>query len=146
LRGRGSATLPGHAWFGRALTELAIPEPRIGAYDIDFDFRHAAFFPKETSGGANSPGARINLNSGILNPQLLAPKLGPGVATLRAKGRLRDRKDGVIAHEVAEEFALQLQKETGCVLADREHSQVIEPDQLQGLNRQATAAGEARGR
>jgi hypothetical protein len=60
-------------------------------------------------------------------------------------------KDGTVAcrwligsycNRVAEEFALRLQKETGCVLADREHSRVIEPDQLQGLNRQATAAGE----
>ena len=43
-------------------------------------------------------------------------------------------------------YALQLQEETGCVLADREHSRVIEPDQLQGLNRPATASRESRGR
>jgi hypothetical protein len=64
-------------------------------------------------------------------------------------------KDGTVAcrwliggycNQVAEEFALRLQQETGCVLADREHSRVIEPDQLQGLNRQAGAVGEARGR
>jgi hypothetical protein len=51
-------------------------------------------------------------------------------------------KDGMVScrwliggycNGVAEEFALRLQKETGCVLADREHSRVIEPDQLQGL-------------
>jgi hypothetical protein len=83
----------------RRMRELGIPEPRIGAYDIDFDLRHAAFFTTERSGGANSPGARINLNSGILNPGLLARKLGPEVATLWAKGRLRDRMDAVIAHE-----------------------------------------------
>ena len=95
-----------HDWYDRLefharrrMRELEIPEPRIGAYDIDFDFRHAAFFPKERSGGANSPGARINLNSGILNPELLAPKLGVEVATLWAKGRLRDRMDAIIAHE-----------------------------------------------
>jgi hypothetical protein len=64
-------------------------------------------------------------------------------------------KDGTVAcrwliggycNRVVEEFALRLQKQTGCVLADREHSQVIEPDQLQGLNRQVAAAGEASGR
>jgi hypothetical protein len=64
-------------------------------------------------------------------------------------------KDGTVAcrwwvggycNRVAEEFALRLQKETGCLLADREHCRVIEPDQLQGLNRQATAASAARGR
>jgi len=53
---------------------------------------------------------------------------------------------GSYCNRVAEEFALQLQKQTGCVLADREHSQVIEPDQLHGMNRQAAAAGEVRGR
>jgi hypothetical protein len=83
----------------RRMRELEIPDHRIGAYDIDFDFRHAAFFPKERPGGAHSPGARINLNSGILNPALLAPKAGPEVATLWAKGRLRDRMDAIIAHE-----------------------------------------------
>jgi len=83
----------------RRMRELEIPAHRIGAYDIDFDFRHAAFFPKEMSGGAHSPGARINLNSGILNPELFAPKSGPEVATSWAKGRLRDRMDAIIAHE-----------------------------------------------
>ncbi len=54
-------------------------------------------------------------------------------------------KDGTVAcrsliggycNLVAEEFALRLREETGCVLADREHSCVIEREQLQGLNRQ----------
>jgi len=53
---------------------------------------------------------------------------------------------GGYCNRVAEEFALRLRQETGCVLADREHSCVIEPEQLQGLNRQATATREPRGR
>src|SRR5262245_44143015 len=66
-----------------------------------------------------------------------------------------ETKDGTVAcrwwvgghcNRVAEEFALRHQEETGCVLADREHSRVIEPEQLQGLNRQATAIPEAGGR
>jgi hypothetical protein len=83
----------------RRLRELGISESRIGAYDIDYDFRHAAFHPKERTGGSNSPGARINLDSGVLNPELLAAKLGPEIATLWARGRLRDRMDAIIAHE-----------------------------------------------
>jgi hypothetical protein len=84
-----------------APTDAGDGDPRAShrGCDIDDDFRHAAFFPKERSGGAHSPGARINLNSGILNPELLAPKLGVEVATLWAKGRLRDRMDAIIAHE-----------------------------------------------
>ena len=41
----------------RRMRELGIPEHRIGAYDIDFNFRHAAFHPKERTGGSSSPGA-----------------------------------------------------------------------------------------
>jgi hypothetical protein len=88
------------------MRELGIPEHRIGAYDIDYDFRHAAFHPKERTGGSNSPGARINLNSGILNPELLSPELGPEVAALWGKCRLRDRMDAVIAHEHHESLGL----------------------------------------
>jgi hypothetical protein len=52
-------------------------------------------------------------------------------------------KDGAVAcrwqigsycNRVAEEFALRLQKATACMLADREHSLVIEPDQLLRVN------------
>jgi hypothetical protein len=83
----------------KRMRELGIPEGRIGAYDIDFDFRHAAFFPKERTGGENSPGARINLNSGVLNPKLLASRFGPEGSELSERGRLRDRIDAVIVHE-----------------------------------------------
>jgi hypothetical protein len=96
----------------RRMRELGIAAHRIGAYDIDFDFRHAAFFPKERTGGANSPGARINLNSGILNPELLAPRPGGEVATLWAKGRLRDRMDAIIAHEDIEGLRVAAGEET----------------------------------
>jgi hypothetical protein len=90
----------------RRMRGLGIPEHRTGAYDIDYDFRHAAFHPKERTGGSNSPGARINLNSGILNPELLSPELGPKVATLWGKCRLQDRIDAVIAHEHHESLGL----------------------------------------
>jgi hypothetical protein len=75
----------------RRMRELGIPDSRIGAYDIDFDFRLAAFFPKERTGGENSPGARINLNSGLLNPELLAEVYAPEVSRVWERSRLRDR-------------------------------------------------------
>jgi hypothetical protein len=43
-------------------------------------------------------------------------------------------------NRVAEEFAVRLQKETGCQISDREHGRVIEPEQLVGLARSETAA------
>ena len=62
------------------------------------------------------------------------------VPTLR-RGRV-DLRDGYLVcpwhiggwqNRTAEEFALRLQQETGCTLADREHSRLIEPGELQGL-------------
>ncbi len=47
-------------------------------------------------------------------------------------------------NRVAEEFALRLQKETGCLMADVEHSRIIEPEQLRGLSGQPFATVEAR--
>jgi len=64
-------------------------------------------------------------------------------------------RDGTVAcrwwvgghcNRIAEEFALRLQKETGCVLADREHCRTIEPEQLQGVNGRAIATQQTRGR
>jgi hypothetical protein len=34
----------------------------------------------------------------------------------------------------AEEFALRLQQQTGCLIAAREHGRIFEPDQLQGAH------------
>jgi hypothetical protein len=93
------------------------------------------------------------LDLGIVNRLLqeLGGTDGQGRPTLN--GVPEEIKNGTVAcrwwvggyrNRAAEEFALRLQKETGCVLADREHGRVIEADQLQGLKLQATAAGEAR--
>jgi len=76
-----------------------------------------------------------------------------GVLTLE-RGRVEFR-DGYLVcpwciggwhNRTAEEFALRLQQETGCVLADREHSRIIEPEQLQGLNGAGVSAQGARAR
>jgi hypothetical protein len=86
----------------KRLRDLGIPDHQIGALDHDFGLRLAAFHPKERTGGGISPGARINLNSGVFNPELLVPHPSPSVASIWAKARLRDRCDAVIAHEYHE--------------------------------------------
>ncbi len=48
---------------------------------------------------------------------------------------------GGTTNRVAEEFALRLQRETGCSISDREHGRLIEPAQLVGLARREAAAG-----
>jgi hypothetical protein len=61
-------------------------------------------------------------------------------------GELVEEKNGALTcrwwvagyrNRVAEEFALRLQQETGCTLADVNRCQVIEPGELAGLEREA---------
>ena len=40
---------------------------------------------------------------------------------------------GGSANRVAEEFAIRMQRETGCLIADMSHGRIIESDELQGL-------------
>jgi hypothetical protein len=49
-------------------------------------------------------------------------------------------------NHVAEEFALRVQRDTGCVIADVGGYRVIEPGELAGLNGQRTERSEARAR
>jgi len=57
-------------------------------------------------------------------------------------GYLACRWLGGRPNRTLEEFALRLQRETGCLVADREHGRVIEAQQLQGLNGQTVVAQE----
>ncbi|HWE39779.1 MAG TPA: hypothetical protein VG406_24735 [Isosphaeraceae bacterium] len=44
-------------------------------------------------------------------------------------------------NRVSEEFAIRLQRATGCTLADVPNGRLIQPGQLQGLSRKEAAAG-----
>jgi len=96
------------------------------------------------------------LNAEIVNRLLkeLGSTDADGNATLGgAKVRL---EDGFVVvpwlggwtNRVSEEFALRLQRETGCLIADMGHRCVIEPALLAGLSEQAnnTHAPQAAGR
>jgi hypothetical protein len=80
---------------------LEVPEEMIGHPDPSRGLPWAAFHPAGTTGGS-IVGRRIAINSGVLNPGLLADSYGPNVAQVWADSRLRDRIDAVIAHEAAE--------------------------------------------
>ena len=62
----------------------------------------AAFFPDQSVGGRNIHRRGINLDSGILNPDLIDDRTDPALSSLWRKARLRDRADAVIAHEFEE--------------------------------------------
>jgi|SRR5579864_6311431 len=49
-------------------------------------------------------------------------------------------------NRTAEEFGLRLHRETGCLIADREHARLILPEQLQGLDRAPAAAQRTKAR
>jgi hypothetical protein len=50
---------------------------------------------------------------------------------------------GPRCNRMAEEFALRLQRETGCVIADRGHYRVIEPGDLDGLGASTSSSAVA---
>ena len=83
------------------MMELGIDPAKIGVSDADHRIWHAAFIPHEVDGGGNTPDGRLNLDSGILNPDLFK-RLGPKASDAYARARLRDRLDAGIAHEFEE--------------------------------------------
>jgi hypothetical protein len=83
------------------MEELGIPIDRIGSSDRGHGLSGRAFHPYERDGGGNTPDGRLNLDSGILNPELFR-RLGPEVSAAYATARLRDRIDAGIAHEYEE--------------------------------------------
>jgi hypothetical protein len=107
------------------MEELGIPDDRIGSDDLAHGLRGRAFNPYERSGGSNAPGGRVNVDSGILNPELLTEKYRRKTAKLWRKARLRDRLDAIIAHEISEadhgthEAALETAPHTKLPIHDR---------------------------
>ncbi len=92
----------GEAYVQHRMRELGIPEDQIGAPDYRKGGVKRAFLPDETIGGSNGTGRRLFVDSGVLNPELNAAVIGPEASRLRAKSRMRDRIDAVIAHEYQE--------------------------------------------
>jgi hypothetical protein len=83
------------------MEELGIPLERIGSSDYEQRLSWRAFFPEEEEAGGVATGGRINIDSGVLNPNRMNYLPAPApVAWTHA--RLRDRIDAAIAHEDAE--------------------------------------------
>ncbi len=83
------------------MLDLGVDPRQIGASDHQHGIRHAAFHPHYRTGGGVTPDGRINLDSGLLNPELLA-YLGGEAAKAWGESRWRDRLDAAIAHEYEE--------------------------------------------
>jgi len=98
-----------HTWVDRLenhvegrMHALDIPEEQIGSSDHERGIAWRTFFPDERDGGGVATGARISVDSGVLNPDQLTKDYGEEAGGLWAKSRLRDRIDAIIIHEEAE--------------------------------------------
>jgi hypothetical protein len=80
---------------------LDVPEDQMGLPDLSRGKPWPVFHPNGMTGGSVI-GEKFAVNSGVLNPELLTERYGPGIGTIWARIRLRDRIDAVIAHELAE--------------------------------------------
>ncbi len=83
------------------MRDVGVPEHLIG--DIPFGGGgRRAFIPQDGTGGGVTVGRGINVDSGVLNPNLLGDPAAGGAARTWSRAKLRDRIDAVIAHEYEE--------------------------------------------
>ena len=84
------------------MLDLGIPNDHMGARDPERYREHHVFFPGDQTGGSVSPAGQITLDSGLMNPDLLAVGYDePAQKTWRRAG-IRDRSAAIIPHELAE--------------------------------------------
>lgn len=83
------------------MRDVGVPEYLIGDIPFGGGVRRA-FIPHDGMGGGVTVGRGINVDSGVLNPNLLGDPAAGGAARTWSRARLRDRIDAVIAHEYEE--------------------------------------------
>jgi hypothetical protein len=71
---------------------------KIGASDRQHGVEWRAFFPREGDGGGNSPGERLNLDSGIFNDDLME-SVGPHADSSWRRSSVETRAMAVLPHE-----------------------------------------------
>ena len=69
------------------MEELGIPKDRIGPSDHDHGIAWCAFNPYEDTGGGISAGGPINVDSGVLNSDLMTEPYGKKTGKTWAKAR-----------------------------------------------------------
>jgi hypothetical protein len=111
---------------GIRMEELGISRDRIGSNDHLHGLLGRAFNPFEREGGGINHAGQVNIDSGMLNPELLTEDYGTKAGRLWARSRLRDRQDAPIAHEDAEwrmggdhDAAVRVAPETELPISDR---------------------------
>jgi hypothetical protein len=84
------------------MMDLGIPDTQMGARDPERNREHHSFFPGDRTGGSVSPAGQITLDSGLMNPDLLAIAYDGNAQAARRRSRIVERAQAIIAHELAE--------------------------------------------
>ncbi len=86
---------------GQTMMDLGIPSDKMGAGDPARLGAQHSFHPGDREGGTVTFSGRITLDSGLMNPELLAAYDEETQMTWK-RTRLRDRAQAIIAHELTE--------------------------------------------
>jgi hypothetical protein len=87
---------------GQVMIDLGLPAERMGARDPERNREHHTFFPGDREGGTVSLAGQVTLDSGLMNPDLLANGFNDATQKLWQRTRVRDRAQAIIIHELAE--------------------------------------------
>jgi hypothetical protein len=90
-------------WTAIFMEKMGIDKDRIGAKDRRNNVEWRAFFPDEVDGGGNSPGGRLNLDSGLFNDDLMQP-MGPRSDKAWRRASVETRAMAVLPHEDLESW------------------------------------------
>lgn len=85
-------------WAAVFMEKMGIDKLRIGSSDRQHGVEWRAFFPDEGGGGGNSPGQRLNLDSGLFNDDLMQ-SVGPRADRLWRRASVETRAMAVLPHE-----------------------------------------------
>ena len=86
---------------GQAMMDLNLAKEQMGARDHERGSEHFCFFPGDREGGTFSPSRQVTLDSGLMNPDLLA-HYDEETQRMWRRTRIGDRAQAIIAHELAE--------------------------------------------
>jgi hypothetical protein len=127
-------------WSALLMEKLGIDKDRIGAKDRRNNVQWRAFFPDEQDGGGNSPGGRLNLDSGVFNDDLMQT-LGARAEKAWRGASVETRAMVVLPHEEIEsrgythEDAVEMAPDTALPIthAARELLRIIREEQRRKL-------------
>jgi hypothetical protein len=127
-------------WAALFMKKLGIHDDRIGGNDRQHGLQWRAFFPREQDGGGNSPGERLNLDSGLFNDDLMQP-MGPRADKVWRRSSIETRAMAVLPHEDIEskgythEEAVEMAPDTALPItnAARELLRIIREEQRRKL-------------